>query len=178
MRSCAGNPRFRTRATMASALSAIKAAYDAFGRGDISAILDLVADYLDWKLLGPPAPRGSAIATKWWRVSSRKWGKRTTRHSSSRASSRGWRTRDSAGFRATHGPDGRKTSRNRMDSCLHGSRRQDHALARLLRYAAHFLCARAPRMSSGPDAAFAAYLLLSCRPPPSVSRRVGVCVSH
>lgn len=29
---------------MANALSVVKAAYDAFGRGDIAAILDLVAD--------------------------------------------------------------------------------------------------------------------------------------
>ncbi|WP_316149678.1 nuclear transport factor 2 family protein [Cupriavidus sp. BIC8F] len=40
---------------MATALSVVKAAYDAFGRGDVAAILDLVADDVDWKLLGPPA---------------------------------------------------------------------------------------------------------------------------
>jgi ketosteroid isomerase-like protein len=40
---------------MASALSIVKAAYDAFGRGDVAAILDLVADKVDWKLVGPPA---------------------------------------------------------------------------------------------------------------------------
>ncbi|RWA56276.1 hypothetical protein AU476_03965 [Cupriavidus sp. UYMSc13B] len=40
---------------MASALSVVKAAYDAFGGGDVAAILDLVADNVDWKLLGPPA---------------------------------------------------------------------------------------------------------------------------
>lgn len=40
---------------MATALSVVKAAYDAFGRGDVAAILDLVADKVDWKLLGPPA---------------------------------------------------------------------------------------------------------------------------
>lgn len=38
---------------MANALSIVKAAYDAFGRGDISAILDLVADSVDWNMLGP-----------------------------------------------------------------------------------------------------------------------------
>ncbi|MFS8977569.1 nuclear transport factor 2 family protein [Cupriavidus necator] len=40
---------------MANALSVVKAAYEAFGRGDIAAILDLVADNGDWEMLGPPA---------------------------------------------------------------------------------------------------------------------------
>ena len=40
---------------MANSLSIVKAAYDAFGRGDVPAILDLIADKVDWKLLGPPA---------------------------------------------------------------------------------------------------------------------------
>lgn len=40
---------------MANALSVVKAAYDAFGRGDVPAILDLVADKVDWKMLGPPS---------------------------------------------------------------------------------------------------------------------------
>ncbi|MBP0620854.1 nuclear transport factor 2 family protein [Cupriavidus consociatus] len=40
---------------MADSLSVVKAAYDAFGRGDVAAILDLVAEKVDWKLLGPSA---------------------------------------------------------------------------------------------------------------------------
>lgn len=38
---------------MASSLSIVKAAYEAFGRGDIPAILDLVADTVDWNMPGP-----------------------------------------------------------------------------------------------------------------------------
>jgi ketosteroid isomerase-like protein len=40
---------------MANSLSVVKAAYDAFARGDVPALLDLVAEKGDWKLLGPPA---------------------------------------------------------------------------------------------------------------------------
>ncbi|CAG2156830.1 hypothetical protein LMG31506_05827 [Cupriavidus yeoncheonensis] len=40
---------------MTNSLSVVKAAYDAFGRGDVPAILDLLADKVDWKMLGPPA---------------------------------------------------------------------------------------------------------------------------
>ena len=34
-------------------LQIVQAAYDAFGRGDIAGILSLVADEVDWEVLGP-----------------------------------------------------------------------------------------------------------------------------
>lgn len=37
-----------------NATTVVKQAYDAFGRGDIQAILDLVADDVDWEFVGPP----------------------------------------------------------------------------------------------------------------------------
>lgn len=39
---------------MAIPLSVVKAAYDAFVREDIPALLELVADDVDWNMLGPP----------------------------------------------------------------------------------------------------------------------------
>jgi ketosteroid isomerase-like protein len=39
--------------TMSTALNITKQAYEAFGRRDIPAFLKLVADEVDWKLIGP-----------------------------------------------------------------------------------------------------------------------------
>jgi ketosteroid isomerase-like protein len=39
--------------TMSTALDITKQAYEAFGRRDIPAFLKLVADEVDWKLIGP-----------------------------------------------------------------------------------------------------------------------------
>ncbi|MDF3832122.1 nuclear transport factor 2 family protein [Cupriavidus basilensis] len=39
---------------MTTPLSIVQAAYAAYGRHDVNAILDLVADKVDWKLVGPP----------------------------------------------------------------------------------------------------------------------------
>ena len=36
-----------------SAVQVVQQAYHAFGRGDVPAILDLVADQVDWKFCGP-----------------------------------------------------------------------------------------------------------------------------
>lgn len=38
---------------MGTATAIVKQAYDAFGRGDVPAILKLVADEVDWELVGP-----------------------------------------------------------------------------------------------------------------------------
>ncbi len=39
---------------MSTATNIIQQAYEAFGRGDIPAILELVADEVDWKFVGSP----------------------------------------------------------------------------------------------------------------------------
>ena len=38
---------------MGTATAIVKQAYEAFGRGDVPAILNLVADEVDWELVGP-----------------------------------------------------------------------------------------------------------------------------
>jgi ketosteroid isomerase-like protein len=38
---------------MGTATAIVKQAYEAFGRGDVSAILNLIADEVDWELVGP-----------------------------------------------------------------------------------------------------------------------------
>ncbi|WER50517.1 nuclear transport factor 2 family protein [Cupriavidus sp. WKF15] len=39
---------------MTTPISVVKTAYEAYGRGDVNTILDLVADQVDWKMVGPP----------------------------------------------------------------------------------------------------------------------------
>jgi uncharacterized protein len=38
---------------MGAALNVIQQAYETFGRGDIPALLNLVADHVDWEFVGP-----------------------------------------------------------------------------------------------------------------------------
>jgi ketosteroid isomerase-like protein len=39
---------------MGTATIVVQQAYEAFGRGDIAALLELVADEVDWEFVGPP----------------------------------------------------------------------------------------------------------------------------
>lgn len=60
---------------MGAATAIVKQAYEAFGRGDVPAVLNLIADQVDWEFVGSASLpyAGRRKDKKGWAISSRRY---------------------------------------------------------------------------------------------------------